>query len=180
MSVPSGSTPRVDLKRRFVARAGLSEEPSLAEVVNAVKEIPYGRPSDRSAAGVVWEWCGTCSTKHALLAELLSDRPEFDLQLFHRVYRVEPSMFGDGVPPEALMDVHTYGSLVVQDETVLVDVTFPGELWDGRSDMALACGPGEDYPAGDDPWTLKASLVERFCDPSVREPFIALLAAPSG
>jgi hypothetical protein len=176
VSVPSDSTQPSDLKRRFVARAGLSEDPSVWELVNAVKEIPYGRPSERSADGVVSEWRGTCSTKHALLAALLADRPEFDFQLFHRVYQVSPGMFGERLPPEPLTDVHTYGSLVVEGRPVLVDVTFPGEVWDGRSDMTLACGEGEDYPAGDEPWQLKASLVERFCDPSVREPFIAALS----
>jgi hypothetical protein len=176
VSALSGSTPPADLKRRFVERAGLGENPSVWELVNAVKEIPYARPSDRSADGVVEEWRGTCSTKHALLAELLADRPEFDLELYHRVYRVEPSMFGEGIPPESLVDVHTYGSLVIEGKRVLIDVTFPGEIWDGTSDMTLACGPGDDYAGGDEPWKLKAELVERFCDPSVREPFIASLS----
>ena len=75
------------------------------------------------------------------------------------------------------MDVHTYATVTVGGERVRIDVTFPGELWDGRSDMALACGEGDDYEAGADPWTLKADLVERFCDPAVREPFIAALAS---
>jgi hypothetical protein len=177
VSVHSSSTPRSDLKKRFVELAGLGENPSVWELVNAVKEIPYGRPSDRSPDGVITEWRGTCSTKHALLALLLEDRPEFDFQLFHRVYRVSPSMFPAAVvPSDGLVDVHTYGSLVVEGRTVAIDVTFPGEIWDGTSDMTLACGPGEDYPAGDAPWELKVSLVERFCDPSVREPFIASLS----
>jgi hypothetical protein len=58
-----------------------------------------------------------------------------------------------------------------------MDVTFPGPLWDGRSDMPLACGEGTDYPATDDPWALKAKLVEQHCDPAVREPFIESLFA---
>lgn len=158
---------RDDLKRRFCDRAGLGQNPSLPELVNAVKEIPYGRPSERTPAGVVEEWRGTCSTKHGLLALLVEDRPGLDLALFHRVYRVEP---------EGIVDVHTYGSLVVEGVRVLIDVTFPGEIWDGRSDMVLACGDGEDFPAGSDPWGLKASLVEKYCDPAVREPYIASLS----
>jgi len=174
-----------DLKKLFVELAGLGENPSVWELVNAVKEIPYGRPKERSPEGVVHEWRGTCSTKHALLASLLEDRPEFDLRLIHRVYKVDRAAASDlfgpeaaaHVPPEGLVDVHTYGSLVVDDGRVVIDVTFPGEIWDGRPNMRLACGFGEDYPAGDDPWTLKASLVEKFCDPSVREPFIEALAS---
>jgi hypothetical protein len=173
------------LRKRFVERAGLTEHPSLWELVNAVKEIPYGRPSDRSPEGVVQEWRGTCSTKHALLGELLTGRPEFDLQYVHRVYRVSRSdaarLFGDetarSVPNDGLVDVHTYALVTVNGERLRIDVTFPGRLWDGRSDMPLACGDGDDYAAVDEPWQLKAELVEKFCDPDVREPFIAALAS---
>lgn len=49
----------------FVRRAGLRDSCSITEVVNAVKAIPYGRPSKATAGGVVREWRGTCSTKHA-------------------------------------------------------------------------------------------------------------------
>ena len=174
-----------DLKDRFLARSGLPGEPSLWDIVEAVRAIPFGRPSDRSPAGVVEEWVGTCSTKHALLAELLSYRPEFDLQLVHRVYRLTPEdareRFGDAaadvVPPEGLTDVHTYATVAVEGRRVRVDVTFPGPLWDGRSDMELACGDGDDFPAGDDPWALKERLVAQHCDPRVREPFIEALSA---
>lgn len=178
-------TPRDDLKRRFVELSGLGEDASLWELVNAVKEIPFGRSSDRTPDGVVTEWRGTCSTKNALLLELLADRPEFDMQLIHRVYRVDRDsatrLFGADaarfVPPEGLVDVHTYATVLVEGARVRIDVTFPGEIWDGRSDMRLACGEGDDYDAGADPWSLKASLVEQFCDPAVREPFIAALAS---
>ena len=174
-----------DLKDRFLVRSGLSGEPSLWDIVETIRAIPYGRPSQRSPEGVVQEWVGTCSTKHALLAELLSTRPEFDLQLVHRVYRVTPDeareRFGDAaaavVPPEGLVDVHTYATVAVEGRRVRIDVTFPGPLWDGRSDMELACGEGDDYPAGDEPWALKDELVATHCDPDVRERFIAALAA---
>ena len=175
-----------DLKRRFLARAGLSGEPSLWELVEAVRAIPYGRPSARSPDGVVEEWVGTCSTKHALLAELLSERPEFDLRLVHRVYHVTPSFawerFGEAaarvVPEEGLVDVHTYATVLIEGRRVRIDVTFPSPvIWGGRSDMSLACGEGDDVPASKDPWGQKASLVSENCDPAVREPFIAALSS---
>ncbi|MEX2393605.1 MAG: hypothetical protein WD826_03890 [Actinomycetota bacterium] len=176
-----------DLKDRFVARAGLGDQPSLWEMVEAIREMPYGRPSERTAAGTVQEWRGTCSTKHALLAELLDERPEFELQLVHRVYRVDPAIalerFGpdaaEAVPSDGLVDVHTYAIVNITGEPVKIDVTFPGHLWDGRSDMQLACGPGDDYPVpeGEDPSALKEHLVREHCDPAVREPFIASLSA---
>jgi hypothetical protein len=175
-----------DLKDRFLTRAGLSGEASLWELVEAVRAIPYGRPSVRTPEGVVDEWTGTCSTKHALLALLLEARPAFDLQLVHRVYRVTPALarerFGASaaaaVPDEGLVDVHTYATVLIEGRRVAIDVTFPAAaVWDGRSDMDLACRPGEDIPASDDPWEQKASLVAEHCDPSVREPFIAALSA---
>src|SRR5579862_7363481 len=77
------------LLARFVARAGLPADASLEQVVNAVQAIPYGRPSPRTAEGVIGEWTGTCSTKHALLARLLGERwPELKPRLVHRVYQV--------------------------------------------------------------------------------------------
>ena len=45
--------------------------------------------------------------------------------------------------------------------------------------MCLACGDGRDFPAGDDPDADKAALEASYCDPLVREPFIAALALAS-
>lgn len=174
-----------DLKNRFLKRAGLGSEPSLWEIVEGLRAIPYGRPSTRTPDGTVHEWVGTCSTKHALLAELLADRPELDVELVHRVYRIDPTrareLFGDEVakvvPADGLVDVHRYATVVVDGHRTRIDVTFPGPLWDGRSDMPLCCGPGTDHPVppGADPALLKAQLEEAHCDPAVREPFIAAL-----
>lgn len=180
-------TTDTDLRGRFLSRAGLNDNPSLWEVVEAVRAIPYARPSDRTPAGVVAEWVGTCSTKHALLAELLADRPQLEFQLVHRVYRVDRErareLFGEeaaeAVPKSGLTDVHTYATVLVDGELVRLDVTFPGPLWDGRSDMELACGEGEDHPAGPRPWLHKEELVAEHCDPAVREPFIAALSGSS-
>jgi hypothetical protein len=45
--------------------------------------------------------------------------------------------------------------------------------------MGLACGDGQDFPAGDDPDADKAGLEASYCDPLVREPFIAALTLAS-
>jgi hypothetical protein len=170
----------------FCSRAGLEETTTPAEVVEAIKQIPYGRPASRTAEGVVSEWRGTCSTKHALLSQLVAERwPEFALRLVHRVYRVTPASarqaFGEAVasvvPDGGLVDIHTYAVILVSGRPTRVDVTFAGTPWDGRSDMPLACGPGLDFDATPDPWTQKEALAREYCDPEVREPFIATLAA---
>ena len=149
----------------------------IREVVERVRAIPYGRPRERTPAGVLAENRGTCSTKHALLADLVRERdPDAQVEIVHRVYRLTRDgarrLFGERaaalVPDAGLVDVHTYARV----DGRVVDVTFPGgDPWDGESDMQLACGPGDDFPAAD-----KEELVARHCDPAVREPFIAALS----
>jgi hypothetical protein len=173
----------------FVTQAGLPGDASLRQVVNAVQAIPYGRPGERTAEGVMVEWKGTCSTKHALLAQLLRERwPELQPRLVHRVYRVSRSpvfqRYGAGaacaVPEDGLTDVHRYLVISLAGQEVTIDITFPGDqAWDGHRSMDLACGAGQDFPAGDDPDAEKAALEASYCDPQVREPFIAALALAS-
>ena len=100
---------------RFTARAALPGDASLCQVVNAVQAIPYGRPRSRTADGVISEWKGTCSTKHALLAQLLAERwPQVCPRLVHRVYHVsrESALQRHGadaastVPEGGLTDMH--------------------------------------------------------------------------
>jgi hypothetical protein len=174
---------------RFAARAGLPGDASLCQVVNAVQAIPYGRPGSRTAEGVIGEWKGTCSTKHALLAQLLRERwPELLPGLVHRVYRVSResvvqqhgSAAASAVPDGGLTDVHRYLVITLTGRQVAIDVTFPGgRAWDGYRPMRLACGEGRDFPAGDDPDADKAALEASYCDSLVREPFIAALALAS-
>jgi hypothetical protein len=129
---------------------------------------------------------GTCSTKHLFLARVLSERfPETEPKIVHRVYRLDRQaareLFGDrvadAVPEAGLVDVHRYLTAAVGGRRIVIDATFPGEPWDGRSSLPLACGPGRDYPAGADPEAEKRALETEYCDPALREPFIAALTA---
>ena len=175
--------------KSLIVRAGLSENASLEEVVEAVRSMPYGRPMERSARGALAEWRGTCSTKHALLAAVLAEHwPHTEPQLVHRVYRCTPEdaarSFGPAaaaaVPEEGLWDVHRYLTIELNGNRVVIDVTFPsGPGWDGASSMPVACGRGTDHAAGSDPDADKRVLEEAHCDPSVREPFIAALGMPA-
>jgi hypothetical protein len=162
---------------------------SLVETVEAVCAIPYGRPSDRSVRGMLREHRGTCSTKHLFLAEELERRfPETQPRIVHRVYTLDRpralTLFGatvaEAVPAHGLVDVHRYLTVALHGRRISIDATFPGEPWDGRSPLALACGPGRDYPAGEHPDAEKRALEERYCDPAIREPFIAALATRKG
>ena len=44
---------KVAFFQRFLERAGLPADVSLVEVVAAVQAIPYGRPRERTPAGVL-------------------------------------------------------------------------------------------------------------------------------
>ena len=141
----------------------------LVDLVEWLRALPYERPSDRSVAGMLREGRGTCSTKHLYLHQQLRERfPGSDPRIVHRVYTAEP---------EGVVDVHRYVTAVVGGRRIPLDVTFPGEPWDGASPMPLACGPGEDHVAGEDPDADKRALEAAHCDPAVREPYIASLAA---
>jgi hypothetical protein len=154
-----------------------------------MRSLDYGRPDDRSVAGMLRERRGTCSTKHLFLAEALAERfPETQPQIVHRVYRLDPhraeELFGAEVaatvPHAGLVDVHRYLTAIVDGRRIVIDATFPGAPWDGRSSMPLACGLGPDHPAGADPDVEKQRLEAENCDPAIREPFIAALARSSG
>ena len=144
----------------------------LIDLVEWLRALPYERPSDRSVAGMLREGRGTCSTKHLHLFEQLRDRfPGSDPRIVHRVYTAQP---------EGVVDVHRYVTAVIGGRRIPLDVTFPGESWDGRSPMSLACGPGIDHVAGEDPDADKRALEAEHCDPAVREPYIAALAERHG
>jgi hypothetical protein len=163
-----------------------SPDASLLDLVEAVRALPYGRPSNHTVEGMLREHRGTCSTKHLFLARALAERfPETEPLIVHRVYTLDRAraqkLFGAAiaeiVPEDGLVDVHRYITIRLEGQRVEIDATFPGAAWDGRSSLPLACGPGEDHPAGRDPDAEKRALEEQHCDPAVREPFIAALAS---
>lgn len=176
---------RLDLWSDFASKAGLRSAPDFREVVEAVRRIPYGRPTHRTAEGLVEEWRGTCSTKHELLDALTRSRwPELDPRIVHRVYRLTPNvairLFGDDaatvVPTEGLTDVHTYMTVLIADHRTAIDATVPGPPWDGRSGMTLACGDGTDVEGGSVPRATKERLVREHCDTALRDRVVERLA----
>lgn len=147
--------------------------------------LPYGRPSDRTVEGMLRERRGTCSTKHLFLARRLAERfPKTEPLIVHRIYRLDRYTAGERygehavqtVPKDnGLVDVHRYLTILLDGQRVTIDATFPGPAWDGRSAIRLACGPGDDHPASKDPDSEKRMLEAEYCDPAVRERFIAAL-----
>src|SRR5215475_8662807 len=103
---------------------------------------------------------GTCSLKHLFLAEEIARRfPASRPRIVHRVHRLDrdraAELFGEEaaalVPDDGLVDVHRYLAIELDGVRIAIDATFPGPRWDGRSSLPLACGPGEDIPAGPAP-----------------------------
>jgi hypothetical protein len=129
---------------------------SLVELVEGVHALDYGRPSDRSITAMLREGRGTCSTKHLFLFDVPSEGfPDTEPGLVHRVYHLDRetarrtfgALAAEAIPAQGgLTDVHRYLTITVANHRVVVDATFPGTPWDGRSSMALACGPGTDHP----------------------------------
>lgn len=166
-----------------------SEDSSLVELVEAVRSLAYGRPSDRSVEGMLRERRGTCSTKHLFLAEALARRfRETEPQIVHRVYRLDRDRackrFGDtvatAIPDAGVVDVHRFLTATIGGKRITIDATFPGEPWDGYSSLPLACEPGEDHIAGSDPDAEKRALEAKHCDSAIRERFIAALSRQIG
>jgi hypothetical protein len=92
------------------------------------------------------------------------------------------AIFGDRasiVPADGVIDVHSYLTFVVDDRRVKVDATVPTDRWNGNEDLPLACADGIDVDGGDDPWKLKAELVDEHCEP-IREAVIRALSAEPG
>ena len=178
----------MELWDKFLDRALLTH-PDPRSTVLALSQIPYGRPSQPTPAAVIDDWKGTCSTKHLLLRELFGACwPSTQVQLLHRVYRMTRDTararwgvdVASAVPSKGLIDVHTYATARLPGEPIVLDVTFPLIEWDGHSPMEVASGPGRDCFAGPEPMAEKQRLVEAYCDPTKREPFIAALSAALG
>lgn len=171
-----------DLYDRFVERADLDDDHTLTDLVEAIRAIPHGRPRERSGEAVVRDWRGTCSTKHDLLKKL---RPDLDLQFVHRMFHLTPEAarerLGEDVaqviPDEGFLDVHTYVRGIVNQRRTVIDVTFPGEPWDGRSDMQIPWGNGRDFEVDTgEPFASKDGLVEEHGDPQMRERLVEALS----
>jgi hypothetical protein len=181
---------RSDLEEAASDDPLVSPGATLVEIVEAVRALPYGRPSERTVEAMLRERRGTCSTKHLYLARTLAERfPETETEIVHRVYRLHrdraAELYGEtiaeSVPADGLVDIHRYLRITINGHRHTLDATFSGEPWDGRSSLPLVCGEGDDFPGSEKPDEDKRDLEAQHCNPAVREPFIAALATqPEG
>jgi hypothetical protein len=178
--------PHLSALERASLGALFRQDCSLVELVEAVRALPYGLPSEPTVERVLLEARGTSAGKHLLLAQLLAGRlPETEPAIVHRVYQLDPAralqLFGPeiaaAVPDDGLVDVHRYLTIAVEGRRIELDASVPGSPWDGRAPIAPVCGPGRDFPAGADPDAEMRALVNEHCDAATRAPFLAALAA---
>lgn len=131
----------------------ITNSPPVRQVVEEVMALPYVWPAGSDADWARRAGAGSCSSKHALLADRLAalgvpSRPLFVVgSLVPQVLEDDPR-FHDG---RHLLEVHECLTVSLTDVGPLtVDVTWdpplierglPGTLqWDGRSDMQIAVG----------------------------------------
>jgi hypothetical protein len=178
--------PHLSAGERAALGALFRADSSLVELVEAMRALPYGLPSEPTVESMLLQARGTSAGKHLFLAQVLAQRfSQTEPALVHRVHRLDRArahaLFGAAiaatVPQGGLVDVHRYLTIALDGQRVELDVTLPGEPWDGRSPLALVCGPGRDYPAGPDPDADLQALEREHCDAVARAPFLAALAA---
>jgi hypothetical protein len=178
--------PHLDAAERAALGALFRPDCSLVELVEAVRALPRGLPSEPTVESMLLEARGTSAIKHLFLGQALARRfPETEPALVHRVYRLDRAraleLFGTGVaemvPPDGLTDVHRYLAVTLGERRVSLDATLPGSPWDGSSPLEPVCGPGPDFATGVDPDGAMAALERGHCDAAARAPFLAALGA---
>ncbi len=178
--------PHLDAAQRAALGALFRPDCSLVELVEAVRALPRGLPSEPTVESMLLEARGTSATKNLFLGQILAQRfPETEPALVHRVYRLDRTraleLYGPTVaatvPADGLLDVHRYLAVTLDDRRISLDATLPGSPWDGRAELEPACGPGSDFAAGADPDGAMRALERGHCDAAARAPFLAALAA---
>ena len=177
--------PHLGAAERAALGALFRQDCSLVELVEAVRALPRGLPSEPTVESMLLEARGTSAAKHLYLGQILAQRfPETEPALVHRVYRLDRSraleLYGpvvaETVPADGLVDVHRYLAVTLDERRVSLDATAPGALWDGHAELEPACGPGSDFAAGADPDGAMRALERGHCDAAARAPFLAALA----
>lgn len=73
--------------------------PNLKDVINHLRNLPNGRTSDkRDLAMVLIEGKGTCSAKHALLAQLATENGVSDIKLALCTYNISARIHPEAAP----------------------------------------------------------------------------------
>ncbi|HEX5224586.1 MAG TPA: hypothetical protein VFW29_05595 [Solirubrobacteraceae bacterium] len=186
--------PHLDASVRAALGALFRPDCSMVELVEAMRALPIGLPSDGSVQAMLREGRGTAVAKHLFLAQVLGERfAAVEPRIVHRVHQLERrrarELYGEEVaaalPAEGLTDVHRYITIKpssrhitgLERTRVPLDVTVAGSRWNGCEPLEPVCGPGRDFPAGLDPAADLRALEWQYCDPRARAPYLSALGA---
>ena len=171
---------------------GKSPRQARIAVFQFVRDLPYDYPSSRDPVEVLKARRGSCSGKHALLAEMLSALG-YETKLMYARYNL-----GDlpvAFPPEVraaladrpVTDIHNFVRVRINGRWVTLDATWDGPLashgfpanlhWDGESDTTIAAGPCEPFEASQEQLEREKEALLRQLPPQVYDERRRLLTA---
>lgn len=131
----------------------------LRAVLLCVRDMAYARPErGQTADAALREWCGTCSTKHLAVHQLLHQLgldPRLKMARFvvDKSIPLQDSKLRGVVEMTLVHDVHNFIECDISGHKTLIDVTFPSSLapygftvtkdWSIGQNFQLACVPSE-------------------------------------
>ena len=131
----------------------------LRAVLLCVRDMAYARPErGQTADAALREWCGTCSTKHLAVHQLLHQLgldPRLKMARFvvDKSIPLQVSKLRSIVEMTPVHDVHNFIECDISGYKTLIDVTFPSSLasygftvtkdWSIGQNFQLACMPSE-------------------------------------
>jgi hypothetical protein len=170
------------LKAEAVRRGLLDPNPELeaVDVYYLVRDMPYGRASNRRPETTIAEWRGTCSGKHYLLQALFAELGlSSEVVACTAITPVDKDQVPESLYPQyesakrRFVDVHNYLLLDLPGESgqMIVDATWPlsaksagmavNEQFVWGEDQQLAAEVIDSWiiPEGDDPQAFKNQLL---------------------
>jgi len=146
--------------------------PVVADVFRLVRDMPYRRPTHRVLDAQLREWCGTCSSKHVLLKQLLREMglrvrlaactSRLDLREDPR-FRALDTALAD--LPAFVVDVHNFLFVDLPRGSMTVDATWPWHLHE-----KLGVVSNEQFVLGQNQ-TIAATPIETWIVPDTRDPY---------
>lgn len=184
------------INHKVMALSGDKDAPGgRIAVFTFVRDLPYDYPASRDPEEALRQGRGSCSGKHALLAEMLGVLGYETKVLYvrHRLNDVMlpyPPHLAQFLDEHELFDIHNFVRARIEGRWISLDVTwdrpltafgFPVNMeWDGFSDTTIAAGPFEVIATGTVSEQEKEVLLQDILPPdsyAARREFFVMLAA---
>jgi hypothetical protein len=173
---------------------GCDPQTARVRLFERVRDLPFAYPASRDPEDVLRLGKGSCSGKHALLAEMFRrlGLPVRHMICTHR-FNESPIGFPDELQEmlrkNEIIDLHDYLQVQIEGIWVDVDATWPAGLreygfpinedWDGRRAMVLGVVPEEHSAVEGSPQRVKDELLSKLVPRQrmLRKQFLEALAA---